>query len=405
MGPHPATRGSTRAIAAIATAAALLLASQASESLAVPPAAAPTTGAYRDDAWLRQFFDVHNDDNNRHETTISRSNVGSLHQAWSSPLPSGGTTPGPLVAADTVFVATETDVVALNRTTGARRWQFSLGDGAVVSGLAMWNTLLYATAIGTHRVYALDRRTGRLVWSLGTSVGPGGLTVIGKMLVFNDLNAVRAVDTATGSPIWTADLPGDGSSYPAYDGRAIYLGGDNGKLSAIDPNTGALLWQFQGKGGTEGSIALSHGVAYFGTTCVCQGIGGYVFAVDTASHLELWRKGYPGPVYGTPAIGNGLIYVSAAGPDDYLRAVDPMSGAAVWYAYLGAWTTPTVANGVVYATGGGGLVKAFDAATGAELWTTTLPSQPDHVVVVGGVLYVGNGLGDQPNEYAFAPSA
>jgi outer membrane protein assembly factor BamB len=61
----------------------------------------------------------------------------------------------------------------------------------------------------------------------------------------------------------------------------------------------------------------------------------------------------------------------------------------------GIWTTPAVADGVVYVGTNGGRLVAVSAATGTELWSTRLPgplwSSP---TIVDGVLIVGDCAGD-----------
>jgi outer membrane protein assembly factor BamB len=53
-----------------------------------------------------------------------------------------------------------------------------------------------------------------------------------------------------------------------------------------------------------------------------------------------------------------------------------------------------VANGVVYATSDDGTFDAFDATTGARLWTDDASLSTDNLsspAVVNGIIYVGSG--------------
>jgi len=80
--------------------------------------------------------------------------------------------------------------------------------------------------------------------------------------------------------------------------------------------------------------------------------------------LQLWNG---------PVLADGIVY--SAPLDGVLRARDPFTGEVLWSRQLGGqyfYTgTPTIANGVLYATfydSTGGSVYALDALTGATIW-------------------------------------
>ncbi len=86
---------------------------------------------------------------------------------------------------------------------------------------------------------------------------------------------------------------------------------------------------------------------------------------------------------GTPVIAAGKLFVTA--PDDQIFALDPVSGTLLWHAapQLAPDTTTTRVNrGVAYGDGRVYLATldarliAYDAASGKQLWSTTLA--PDH---------------------------
>lgn len=91
-----------------------------------------------------------------------------------------------------------------------------------------------------------------------------------------------------------------------------------------------------------------------------------------------------GEGYSTPVVAGGRIFVhSRQDPDEVVTALDLATGKAVWsqrypssfnknkYANemsKGPFSTPLVANGVVYTLGTSAVLSAFDAATGAVKW-------------------------------------
>src|SRR5262249_11813592 len=61
---------------------------------------------------------------------------------------------------------------------------------------------------------------------------------------------------------------------------------------------------------------------------------------------------------------NGLVYINS--DDGVLRAYNAATGALVWSHTTNVAASPTIVNGVVYI--GGGPLLALDASTGALLW-------------------------------------
>jgi outer membrane protein assembly factor BamB len=90
----------------------------------------------------------------------------------------------------------------------------------------------------------------------------------------------------------------------------------------------------------------------------------------------------------TGVVGNGLYVVGC--DIGVLVALDVHSGTVVWTAELGGPVegSPALADGVVYASDSSGHVTALDLDTGAMVETLDIPGMR-HPVVVDGTLYVG----------------
>jgi polyvinyl alcohol dehydrogenase (cytochrome) len=150
-------------------------------------------------------------------------------------------------------------------------------------------------------------------------------------------------------------------------------------------------WTFAGQGYTNTRYQNSeHGL----------GVG------NVAQLEKKWVFTTGGNVSATPAVDAQKVYV----PDwaGNLYAIDRSTGTAVWSTTIGAATgiagnkaraTPAVADGKVFIGdqgpfGRGGRMLAFDANTGALLWTTVLDDHPAAIitqsaVVHAGVVYIG----------------
>ena len=115
--------------------------------------------------------------------------------------------------------------------------------------------------------------------------------------------------------------------------------------------------------------------------------------------MEHRGSGYDG--HSSFSIGDDLVYISIS-PQE-LQAWNASSGAFVWACSTKGnivYATPAIANGVVYvSTGIGGAsndiqrggVTAIDAKNGALLWNHTIGSiQHSSPAVAGGMVFVGS---------------
>jgi outer membrane protein assembly factor BamB len=127
-----------------------------------------------------------------------------------------------------------------------------------------------------------------------------------------------------------------------------------------------------------------------------------IIGTGNVSQLQLAWVRWRGPIAGSPTVANGIAYVIAA--RGFLDAFDAATGALLWSASLPANVTssPTVENGVVYVDADDGNLDAFDATSGALRWSAPTgsgyPSTSSPVVARGLVLVGSSG---DPYLYAF----
>lgn len=110
---------------------------------------------------------------------------------------------------------------------------------------------------------------------------------------------------------------------------------------------------------------------------------------DVAGLTLSWSQAGP---YGAPSFTNGMLYATQ---DDDLVAIHSSSGRVLWKATMGGGfdstnSTPAVSDGIVYA-GDVNSLHAFDARTGAPLWTFSGCGSVggSGIDVDDGVVYVG----------------
>jgi polyvinyl alcohol dehydrogenase (cytochrome) len=138
--------------------------------------------------------------------------------------------------------------------------------------------------------WALNPDNGSVIWS--TQVGPGG-----------SLGGFEWASAYDGQRIYGA-IANNRATPWTFNGTTI----QNGFWTAIDPATGAILWQTPGNPAVrttnQGSVTVANGVVYAGTIDRY----GTMYALDAATGNTLWTFQSGGSVNTGPAIADGVAY-------------------------------------------------------------------------------------------------
>ena len=352
------------------------------------------------------------------ETKIGVGNVASLQLAWTGGFGDQPFYSSPAVANGVVYTADNRSLYA-----------FSANGSTACSGTPKTCTPLWTAIPGT-------------TFSSSPAVVNGVVYIgSGDLLAYDATGSTGCSGTPKlCDPLWTAPTGLGGiSSPPTVVNGVVYAGSQDGKLYAFDaagstgcsgsrrrvprsgrPRPATVLY--------DSSPTVVDGVVYVGS------FDHKLYAFDAAGStgcsgipktcVPLWTALTGGPISGTAAVANGVVYVAPYDADK-MYAFDaagstgcsgvPKTCAPLWTAaVLGSGgSSPAVANGIVYigsdADGQGPGLSAFDAAgstgcsgvpkTCAPLWTTPgrsgIRSAPS---VANGVVYVGD---EDTRLYAF----
>lgn len=222
----------------------------------------------------------------------------------------------------------------------------------------------------------------------------------------NDQNTGKARfgEPTTGLLQWQFSVGGSiVFSSPSIDENGtVYVGAYDGNLYAFD-ETGALKWTFH----TNDAIDASPTIGPDGTIYV----GSYdsnVYAINRDNGTEKWHFTADGPVIGSAALRNGVLYFGSADPGTTLYAVNAETGAQVWAQNKGTaiQTCPAFNQdgSVLYFGGMDGNLYSVSAASGATNWTFPTGDQifsSSPAVGPNGTIYVGSLNG---NLYAVTPA-
>lgn len=213
-------------------------------------------------------------------------------------------------------------------------------------------------------------------------------------------DVVLCLDAATGKTVWKSDLPGTPhqtalSSTPCVANGRCYVAGSAGTVYCLDVKDGKEIWRAKGKVNPNDDVSSS--VAVVEGIVVAQ-VGPLMgFRADNGEQLwavERYKARYSSPSFWRK---DGKTYV-IGNTERTAFCVDLKTGAVLWEAPGGMWSSPTVVGdrAVIYtASANPGLVAYNISLTGAErLWSVKCSDRGASVVVHGGYVYAFGGRGD-----------
>jgi outer membrane protein assembly factor BamB len=332
----------------------------------------------------------------------------------------------PSVLSGTVFVGSQSGAVfAVDRETGERQWRFETGGAVnssplvapVAEGSGVNTTATESVFAGCndHHLYAIDARSGDELWRFETEGQIQGSPVIddGTVFVTSHHDGIYAIDAATGTERWFQENDSVLFSSPTAVGETVFVRGDN--LKALDSQGGWVRWQTEIGSGTYSSPTVADETVYVGDRVANPAepeSNGRLHAVDAESGEKRWAfetdefvdSSPTATVSGGPGAG-GTVFVggweATLGADPESRAgsvyaVEIELGEQRWQFETGARvvSSPTVADGAVFAGSWDRSVYALDETDGEPRWQfETGGKVSSSPIVVDGTVYVGSNDG------------
>lgn len=215
-------------------------------------------------------------------------------------------------AATLYAIDSSNTLIAFDLAGGDARWRFKL-QGRTRSAPAVGDGRVLVAASGDAgtQAYAIDARSGKLLWrqQLGPSPSGAAYTLLRDGRFFVTAGSLQALDAATGEPLWATD--GSSSAVQlAADGDVVYaigFAGEQWLLEGWDAATGAPALRAVVDAPTfpaiEGGLAAGDGAVALllhDSTLI---------ALDGASGVERWRLRLSSAHRGAPAIAGGRVLV------------------------------------------------------------------------------------------------
>ena len=282
-----------------------------------------------------------------------------------------------------------------------KRWELTVGAGHSSPVVAGDRVVLHARQGDREITRAVLLSTGKELWRdeyaapytvnpAARAHGPGPKSTPavarGRVFTFGITGVLSALDLETGKLLWRTAPPAAPPEFgtamsPLVDGPLViaHTGGTNkGALTAFDAATGAPRWQWTGDGPAYASPVVA---TIGGTRHLITQTQKSIVSVNAANGALLWQASFTTPYEQnsvTPVVTGDLVIYS--GLDSGVTAVRLARKGNQWVASP-AWrneqvsmymSSPVITGTTLYGLShrNRGQFFALDLATGKTLWTT-----------------------------------
>lgn len=323
---------------------------------------------------------------------VSRSALPPFNFLWSYDIP-GNIVSSPVLYKNILYFTSRNGYIyALNAASGEYIWDFST-DGFVDAAVSVSSNSLIVPSLDG-KLYSLNRLTGEPLWtvSLGAPSVSSPLIKNGRIYVGvgEPVNALKAFDLATGAELFSVNVSQPVRSAPAFcQGRIVFASND-GKVYAVSPEAGDVLFSYPFTGG-----------AFEMNSAACSGD---IFSLPGHDERKIYKNSSsdgsvlsystdltenPGTSewnwqrVSSPLISTSAVYVSAGSDNAYLIGLDKndvssvvMSSVAVGgIGELGWLPFMSMAGNLIFSgTADSGL--SVISSTGAVVFRISLSSAP-----------------------------
>lgn len=212
---------------------------------------------------------------------------------------------------------------SLDIEKGKINWKVATGGPVLFkTGPVVANDTIYI-ASGDGNVTAFDL-TGKVLWKneLDESVYNSVMVHKNNLLVATDTFTMYALSTKDGDEEWYADLDDRViTATPLAYGNNIYFGCYAGKFYSLNADSGKTVWTFMAGGPICSSPAQYKKNIMFGSD------DGYLYSLDNEKGTLVWKFNVASPVQSSPVVAFESVFITA---DKTLFALDPGKGTILW---------------------------------------------------------------------------
>ncbi|WP_136601161.1 outer membrane protein assembly factor BamB family protein [Salinigranum halophilum] len=253
-----------------------------------------------------------------------------------------------LDCSDTVEPVTmDADEVDSERTEQATRavWSARVGSPVQTAPAVSEGTVYIGGKRNT--LYSLDAKTGQIQWETtvdreNPDAAITAPTVTAEQIIVGSSSGRLHAFGRDGRRQWDTAIGGGIRSEPAAFDATLYLGTDDGRVYALDADSGDQMWEAETGDRVVASPAVSKETVYATST------DGRLYAFERNSGLTQWSLETNDAILSSPAVGGNTVYTGSR--DGRLYAIDAWHGRVRWNRRLSApvvYSSPAVVDGLV----------------------------------------------------------
>lgn len=267
------------------------------------------------------------------------------------------------------------------------RWNFKTG-GSVVSSPSIADDIAYFGSQDKH-IYAVDAKDGRLIWKFATEarISSSPAVVNGKVYTGTDDGTVYCLNAYNSDLLWATPAGGFVEanfaasvmlrSSPTVVGGYVYVGALDNNTYCMNANTGTVEWTFGTGGYITSSPAVVDGAVYVTSQ---EPDSGALYKLSASDGSQIWKKSLPyfptfmGGVdmHSSPTVADGMVFAASSTSAYY--GINADTGDLIWtfkddVAEEFIICSPVYHNGMLYVVNKFSIV-ALDAKTGDPQWST-----------------------------------
>jgi len=272
-------------------------------------------------------------------------------------------------------------------------WSAGIGEGDTRKG-----RLTADPVVAEGRIFTMDTAAnlqatatnGGVLWTtnltpstdkISDAVGGGIAYGNGKLFVTTGFGRLVAVNPTSGKVLWEQKLEAIGSGTPTYYGGLVYVVSGDDKGWALNADTGKIAWQLF-------SIPAVNNVQSPAAPAVNDRLvvfpfgSGELQATFRRGGVRLWDAGIAGErlgrsinkvgdISGDPVIDGSVVY--AANHSGRIVALDVDTGTRRWTAEEGALSPVWPSGGSIFLVSDRNQLVRLDAKDGSRIWAVDLP--------------------------------
>jgi len=281
------------------------------------------------------------------------------------------------------------------------RWNADVGSaGPSVLFPAVTREAVFA-ANGKGKLYRLDRKTGKEIWSIdsGFAITGGVGAGDGLVLVGGEKGELAAFDDASGKLKWQVKVSSDVLSAPKIADGVVVVRTGNQRITGLSAKDGGRLWLYERATPTlivrsHASVVIQNGVVYAGFAA------GKLAAIGLNNGVVIWESSVSQPrgntelerisdITSLPVVDDAQVCAVAF--QGRLACFDSAQGSTLWTRDVSSDKGLVISGKAIYLTDTDGNVLALDKNSGSSIWKNsqlllrkaTVPYPTDDYLLVG----------------------